>query len=166
VNGDEVGTARSEIESAYERCAEAIAARDVVAFFAAFDPRSTRVRAESQVEPFLGPETQAYFVWRFGRMVANHEFTLVIDDFELAGARATVEFTEDNEATVLDTDDRPVRRRAHVRERGVWVRTPEGWVQVEGRFLETPEVTVDGTPVTPEGDPVGGAAYEAARTRA
>ena len=165
MTGDEVGTARSEIEAAYQRCAEAIAARDVNAFFAAFNPRSSRVRADSQVEPFLGSGTQAYFVWRFGRLVASHEFTLVIDAFQLAGDRATIEFTEDNEATVLDADDRPVRRRAHVRERGVWVRTPEGWMQVEGQFLESPEITVDGTPVAPKADPVGAAAYEASRVR-
>jgi hypothetical protein len=94
VNGDDAGTARSGMGAAYQRCAEAIAARDVNAFF-----------------------------------------------------------TEDNKASVLDPDDRPVRRRAHVRERGVWVRTPEGWVQVEGQFLESPEITVDGTPVGAKADP-------------
>ena len=48
-------------------------------------PEKLASRADSRVDPFLTSGTKAYFVWRFGRMVASHEFTLVVDSFQLAG---------------------------------------------------------------------------------
>jgi hypothetical protein len=158
----ELQAAASEIRRHYDRCTQAVLHGDPDGFAAAFGPAARSETAEGV--PITMGQMLDYVAWRTGRTVAAHSFVVQFDSVEDTADEVCIEFTEDSSATVLDPDDRPVRRVAHSVNRVVWRREDGEWSPVEGVELEVRR-TVDGVVVAPDADPVGVPAYRAGRSR-
>jgi hypothetical protein len=150
-----------EIRRNYDRCTQAILARDPDGFAAAFGPTARGETAEGV--PVSLKDMYDFIAWRMGRTVTMHSFVVEFDTIEGSADEVWIGFTEDSSATVLDATGQPVLRDAHSVNRALWAKEGGEWSQVAGSEVDVVR-TVDGVTVMPNDDPVGVLAYRAARS--